>query len=560
MPDPSTNELLSFGDALFLYLEREGIPLNVASVAIFGGRIEIGDLVRYLESKQASIPRFRKRVVSPPFNVGLPSWQDDPTFDVRNHVHELTLKRGTEAELKAVASRILSTTLDRRRPLWDQTLVHGLKHNRSAVILRIHHALADGISGVGILHALFDTSPTMPRLPKRKVRTSQSPVQRDPVSTMLDGIVSTCMYATQRAIEAQAQIASIAQQVVGALGAASKSAEGENGGDSAASTLAPMLSELTPFLTELASATNRLPFNQTICQGPQNFRWAQISLDEIKAVKNACDATVNDVILSIVTATIRRYAELHHAPVAGKLVRIVVPMNVRGDGDVSAMGNQITFVPASIPLDIRNGRELVQAVHDRMAMLKVARVGELVGIAASIFGAIPTPVQALLGPIASQLPISACNTICTNVPGPRQPLYLLGHKMLSIYPYVPIGGEMGMNCAILTYDGTAFFGFTADVNAMPDAEVLERFVTESFAEIKRDVGVRVRKVSMKKPARKTATPKAVMRKKAGPSVIVEEVVTADELAIEPFSEAEPARFSSEDEREPVAENAFAAKA
>jgi diacylglycerol O-acyltransferase len=195
-----------------------------------------------------------------------------------------------------------------------------------------------------------------------------------------------------------------------------------------------------------------------------------------------------------------------------------------------------------------------------MAMLKMARVGELVGIAASIFGAIPTPVQALLGPIASQLPISACNTICTNVPGPRQPLYLLGHKMLSIYPYVPIGGEMGMNCAILTYDGTAFFGFTADVNAMPDAEVLERFVTESFAEIKRDVGVRVRKVSMKKPARKTATPKAVMRKKAGPSVIVEEVVTADELAIEPFSEAEPARFSSEDEREPVAENAFAAKA
>jgi diacylglycerol O-acyltransferase / wax synthase len=511
----STSELLSFGDALFLYLEREGIPLNVASVTVFEGPIAKDDLVRYLDSKHLHIPRFRQRVVSPPFNVGLPSWENDPYFDVSNHVHEVTLKHGTDKELRSVASRILSTTLDRRRPLWDQTLVHGLKGHRSAIILRIHHAMADGVSGVGILHELLDTSPAMPKLPRRKPRAPEPPPQRDPVSMMVEGIVSTCLYATQRAIEAQGQIMAMAEQIAGML--ANASAAPPDGTVHARSALPP-LDQIGQLLPELASATNRLPFNQTICQGPQHFRWAELSLADIKAVKNACGATVNDVILSIVTATIRRYAELHHAPTAGKLLRIVVPVNVRGNGSVSDLGNEITFVPASIPLDIRDGRELVDAVHQRMAMLKVARVGELVGIAASIFGAIPTPVQAFLGPIASQLPISACNTICTNVPGPQHPLYLLGRKMVKIYPYVPIGGEMGMNCAILTYDGTAFFGFTADTAAMPDAELLEKFVAQSFAEIRASVGVRGQR---KPPVRKSALRKRKVKAPAGKEFFAE---------------------------------------
>jgi hypothetical protein len=85
--------------------------------------------------------------------------------------------------------------------------------------------------------------------------------------------------------------------------------------------------------------------------------------------------------------------------------------------------------------------------------------------------------------VASQLPLSLCNIICTNVPGPQIPLYLMGHKMLSWYPWVPIGGLMGINCAILTYNGTAFFGFTGDVHAAPDLELLEKFVDESFTEL-----------------------------------------------------------------------------
>ncbi len=118
-----------------------------------------------------------------------------------------------------------------------------------------------------------------------------------------------------------------------------------------------------------------------------------------------------------------------------------------------------------------------------MEFLKRMRAAEFVGFAGGLFATIPTAIWAAIGPVASQLPLSLCNIIITNVPGPQTPLNMLGHKMLSWYPYVPIGGEMGVNTAILSYNGTAYFGFSCDVGAVPDPENLEKFVSMSFAEL-----------------------------------------------------------------------------
>src|SRR5690242_14155817 len=120
---------LSWGDTVFLHLERDGMPLNVACVGVFEGKIHFKDCLRYVESKLPQIPRYLKRLVSPPLNVGLPSWQYDPAFDIRNHLHEVTLKHGSDAELKALAGKLLGAVMDRQHPLWDITLVHGLKGN-----------------------------------------------------------------------------------------------------------------------------------------------------------------------------------------------------------------------------------------------------------------------------------------------------------------------------------------------------------------------------------------------------------------------------------------------
>jgi diacylglycerol O-acyltransferase len=213
-----------------------------------------------------------------------------------------------------------------------------------------------------------------------------------------------------------------------------------------------------------------------------------------------------------VTATIRRYCELHGDPVKGKLLRIMVPVNLRGNNSTAELGNRISLVPVTIPLDIRQPRKLLAAVHKRTEFLKGVHAAELVSLAGGLIGMFPTTMQGMTGPLISQLPITPFNMVCTNVPGPQLPLYLLGHKMLHCYPYVPVGGEMAVNCAILSYNGTVYFGFSGDVHAAPDLKRMEKLLDASFTELRDAAGIRP--PQKKKVRRKT---KAASRG-AGPRI------------------------------------------
>jgi diacylglycerol O-acyltransferase len=173
------------------------------------------------------------------------------------------------------------------------------------------------------------------------------------------------------------------------------------------------------------------------------------------------------------------------------------------------MGNSISLIPVTVPLDIREPKELLEAVHRRSEFLKRAHAAELVGITGGLVGLFPNGLQALAGPILSQLPITPFNLVCTNVPGPQYPLYLLGHKMLRWYPYVPIGGEMAVNCAILSYDGMMYFGFSGNVQAAPDLRRLEEFVKASFAELREAAGI-------KAPRKQAVRKKACAKKRSRP--------------------------------------------
>src|SRR5579884_3738670 len=152
----SRRNQLSPGDSLFLYLEREASPMTIAGAMEFEGIMRLPDCIKFVESKLPLIPRYTQRVVFPPLSSGYPAWEPDPKFDVRNHIREIKLPLGTEEAFKNTCSDILSTMLDRDRPLWDITLLHGMK-NRTGVLARIHHCLADGIAGVGLMNVLMDT-------------------------------------------------------------------------------------------------------------------------------------------------------------------------------------------------------------------------------------------------------------------------------------------------------------------------------------------------------------------------------------------------------------------
>jgi diacylglycerol O-acyltransferase len=223
---------LSWGDTVFLHLEREGMPLNVACVCVFDGEIPFKACLQFIESKLPLIPRYLKRVVPPPLNIGLPSWEYDPTFDICRHVREVTLKHGSDAELKTLAGKILSKVMDREHPLWDLTFVHGLKGNRSGLIFRLHHCLADGIAGVGIMNVLMDASPVAPRLPKRKLRL-QVPPPRDVLTSITTGCVDSYSDFVKEILAALQDVSSVAERFAA------------NGGKLATDEFAGLLPELS---------------------------------------------------------------------------------------------------------------------------------------------------------------------------------------------------------------------------------------------------------------------------------------------------------------------------
>jgi diacylglycerol O-acyltransferase len=487
MADTQVNECLSCVDAFFLYVEQPGAPVNVASISIFEGLITLAECTQYIDSKLPLIPRFLQRVVPPPFGIGPPTWQTDPNFDVKNHVFEVSLKHGTEPELKKCVSQILSTNLDRNRPLWDITLIHGIRDQRTGIVVRTHHCLVDGIAGVGMLKMLLDVSPTSVRQPRRR-RPSYKNQPPDPATVLLDGLISSCFTAAQALLTTHSELLQMAQHLSApSLPMQDKAATSANGVKPTGGIA--QFGQLVSALSELAQFTQRLPFN-VLCHGPQRFEWTEIPMADITEVKQACAGTVNDVVLTTLTATLRRYAEMHRHPVNGRMLRLVVPVNLRGVSEANDTGNHITFLPVDIPFGTRAPKKLIASVQERVASSHTAHAGELVGLISTMLGAVPSPLQALIGNILSQLPISVCNSICTNVHGPRVPLYLLGHKMIASYPYVPIGGEMGMNCAVLSYNETLFVGFTGDAKAIPDLDQLPVFFRESFAELKSSLNIR----------------------------------------------------------------------
>jgi diacylglycerol O-acyltransferase / wax synthase len=199
------------------------------------------------------------------------------------------------------------------------------------------------------------------------------------------------------------------------------------------------------------------------------------------------------------------------------------------------LGNRISLVPVTIPLDIRDPKKLLAAVHRRTEFLKRTHAAELISLAGGLLGVFPSPMQSITGPVISQLPIPWFNMVCTNVPGPQFPLYVLGHKMLHWYPYVPIGGELALNCAILSYNGMVYFGFSGDVHITPDMGKLEKFLQLSFTELRDAALVAPRR--KKSPRKRTRAPK--------PSATKPEVSAATTIRLPiplPFAQpaAEPA--------------------
>jgi diacylglycerol O-acyltransferase len=467
MPHHYPSDRLSSEDAVFLYLETKEMPLHIGSVCVFDGLIPFQECVEFIESRLPLIPRYRQRIVVPPFNIGHPTWECDPDFDIHNHVHHAHLEHGTQAGLEHFSGRIFTEMMDRTKPLWDMTVVDGLEYGRSALISRVHHCLVDGVSGVGLMNVVLD--PTLQPNKRAKERPFHARPLPGPSTSMIDALASSYSEMVERILSAQSAALNIAQALV--------SDQALHG-----------LDQLARLIPELLTPVERLPFNRP-CLGPRKVAWTEISIPEVSAVRQACGGTLNDVVLTVVTTAVRRYSQLHGASLKNRLLRLMVPVNLRHDENHNGLGNRVSLLPVSVPLDIRDPLKLLTAIRQRTEALKHVPVADLIHLFATWMGTTPVPLQALIGQAARFFPVPPFNMVCTNVPGPQLPLYAFGHKMLTYYPYVPIGNDMAVNCAIQSYDHKLYLGLTADAAAAPDVARLRNFLDQAFVSLKKAAGV-----------------------------------------------------------------------
>ena len=455
---------LSAADAAFLYLERKEIPLAISCLTIFDGPIPFEEFVAKVASKLRQVPRYMQIVVMAPLNIGLPTWDDDPHFAIRRHVFRVVLEPpGGEAELEAEVGRIISQILDRNKPLWEIHVIDGLKDGRCAVIWKLHHALADGISANRLLEVFLDTTPegssAFPKPRQKRPAASDSAAARG-----LAGVVHT---ALDGLITAERGLLGLTQALVGGLKQ-----------DGSASLLR--------LLPELLLAVERLPFNRPCGKG-RKFCWAEFDMAEVKAIREAVGGRVNDVVLAVLTRALARYVKLHGQSTVNRFVRIVCPVNLRKPGQEESLGNQISFLPVALPMGVRDPVELLRAVAARTETMKSSGPAALLGLVAVGIAKTPSPLQALFwwGLPEVIFPVPLLNLICTNVPGPPVPLYALGSRMIATYPQVPTGYELGINVAVESYDGELFFGLIADAQVASDVKRLRDYLYVSFQELSR---------------------------------------------------------------------------
>jgi len=465
LPEPSRR--LSGVDAAFLYLERKEIPLHIAGVCIFDGPIPFADFVRAIESRLHLIPRYRQVVADSPFHLGYPTWEDDPHFDIRRHIFRARVDApGGQEELEALAGRILTPVMDRRKPLWDVHVVEGLIGGRGAIIARIHHALADGVAGISLLKVMLDPTPVMPPRGRARRRYRATP-RMESNHSLADALASAVHSSLESMIASEAVLLDFARTLLD-------------------DRTRQAMQKLGALLPELAASSERFVFNKP-CTGARKFCWTEFPLERVQAIREAAGGKLNDVVLTVIARAISRYIQWHGEPVKGRFLRVVCPVSVRHEDNGESLGNRISFLPVALPLGIDDPVEMLHAVAERTETMKNARAAHLVALLATWIGAAPPPLQAAFWRAipAIDLPVPLFNLICTNVPGSPTPLYALGRKMIASYPHVPTGYELGVNIAVQSYDGTLFCGFTADADVVTDVERLRGLASASFEELHR---------------------------------------------------------------------------
>ncbi len=446
-------------DAQFLSNENENSHMHIGAVLIFAGAPPTYDeLKAHVESRLHLVPRYRQKLIYPPLGTGRPLWADDPNFNLNYHMRHTALPApGGDDELIPLASRVFSQGLDRSKPLWEMFLVEELAGDRFAIIIKSHHAMIDGISGVDIATVLFDLSPDAEPI-RPEFEWSPRPVP-SPVSLLkrtAEDLTSTPLRLGGKALEAARHPGSLADRI----------------GDGAEG-----LAEVARAFTDGAPSG---PLNVQI--GPhRRIAWTSAPLERFQRIKNVFGTTVNDVVLAISAGAVRRWLIGRGVETEGLELRAMVPVSVRSEDERGHMGNKLTTMRAPLPVyepDPVARLEIVSASMDGLKQSKQALGAEVI---ARLNDFAPPTLLAQ----AARLTFSTrlFNLLVTNVPGPQIPLYLLGRKLLQPMPIAFLAKNHALAIGVMSYNGEVNIGLVGDFDAMPDINVVSAGLDASLDEL-----------------------------------------------------------------------------
>lgn len=440
---------LSGLDASFLYLETSSQPMHVCSIieldtSTVPGGYTFERLRDALVRRIRAIPPFREKLADSPLNLDHPVWVDDEDFDVDRHLHRIAVPApGGRAELSQICGHIAQTPLDRRRPLWEMWVIEGVagtdchRDGRLAVMTKVHHAGVDGVTGANLMSQLCATEPD-----------AAAP---EPAAGVGGG--AGWRIAAGGLVRFAARPLRLASVVP----------------DTAASVLATVRRALDGAAMARPFAAPATVFNARI-SNRRCIAYAELNLDDVKAVKNHFGVKVNDVVMTLVSGVLRQYLAERNALPDSSLVASV-PISVHGKSDRPGR-NQVSAMFASLHTEIADPVQRLKAIAHANSVAKehssaigASLLQDWTQFAAPAVFGIAMRLYARTR-FTDSMPVH--NLVVSNVPGPQVPLYLLGCEVKAMYPLGPIFHGSGLNITAMSLRGKLDVGLIGCPDLVPD--------------------------------------------------------------------------------------------
>ena len=482
---------ISGTDATFLYTDFSSSPMHIGSLTIVEGSLKFEDFKAIIASKLHLIPKFRQRLLKVPLNLDYPYWVDDPNFNLDLHLNRIKLPDPADWEtLREVTSSIFSDALDKRRPLWSLTFIEGLDEisqipkGSVAILLKIHHVMIDGKSGVGVMSVLFDQNQEN----KHKPAPEPKPYNPEPLPDDISLLLKSSYNFLKDPLKVPKVISETAFSVI--KDQAAKSMMGKKEFD------------------RKNFSVPKTIFNESVSP-KKTWGTAILSFDRIYNLKQIMGVTVNDVILAICGGAIRKYL-LEKDKLPSQSLVANVPISVRKKGGENKMDNQISSMLVQIGTHIEDPIERLKFIQEVTDIGKIKNKADGAKKLLQMANMAPFGLANLAANVYTTYNIKDLhrppfNVTISNVPGPRNMLYIKGHKIVTIFGLTPVLDGFGLIIAAFSYNGLITLTATSDAHTMPDIDVFSRYMRESANTLEKDVKKRGKQDATAKAAKLKST-------------------------------------------------------